>query len=305
MSTTPDRSGAAGTSKPVARGRGTALVHAALLVLAPVEIVTAVLIVTGVPIVGWIPVVVGVLLVVTVAAEVVLASRVYLRARRTGSSRKHAARTLIRESVPAPIARFARFEFLLWESAARWAARRPLVPQGGQGFTFHRHETPILMAFAGLGTIEIVVVHWLLPWPVARIIALVLGVMGVLWVLGFLASLSTRPHYVTDKTLAVRVDAHTMIRLERSRIATATPALNHSAEDGVRIGRSPDGEGEAVSIVRHGQTNVSVSLEHGTALDVPGHGVLNVRRLSFWVDEAEALCASLQRNSHSITGSGT
>ena len=305
MSTTPDRSGTVGTSKPVARGRGTALVHAALLVLAPIEIVTAVLIVTGVPIVGWIPVVVGVLLVATVAAEVVLASRGYLRARRTGSSRKGAARALVRESVPTPVARFARFELLLWESAGRLVARRPVVPHGGRGFTFHRHETPILLAFAGLGLVEIVVVHWLLPWPVARIIALVLGVMGVLWVLGFLASLSTRPHHVTDETLAVRVDADTLIRVERSMITAVATALHHAAEDGLQIGRSPDRAGDVVSLVRHGQTNVSVSLEHGAALDIPGHGVMHVKTLSFWVDEAEALCASLQGNSHSITGSGS
>lgn len=295
MSTTQNPPGAARTSKPAARGRGTAFVHGALLVLAPIEIVTAVLIVTGVPVAGWIPMVVGALLVVTVTAEVVFASRVYLRARRNGSSRRDAARTLFHESVPAPIARFARFEFLLWESSARWAAQRPLVPHGGQGFTYHRHELPVLLAFVGLGIVEIAVVHWLLPWPVARIIALVLGVMGVLWVLGFLASLSTRPHYVTDETLAVRVDARTVIRVERSRIAAATPALNHSAEDGARVSRASGGEGDAVSIVRHGQTNVSVSLEHGTMLDVPGHGVMTVERLSFWVDEPEALRAALQR----------
>ncbi|SLM99322.1 hypothetical protein [Brevibacterium yomogidense] len=305
MSTTRSTSGAEVASNPLARGRGTAILHAALLVLAPLEIATAILIVADVPVAVWIPVIIGGLLVTTVAAEVVLATRVFLRARRAGSPRREVARTLVRESVPAPMVRFARFEILLWVSAARWVARRPLVPAGGRGFTFHCHERPILLAFAGLGLVEIALVHWLLPWPVAQIIALVLGVMGVLWVLGFLASLSTRPHYVTDGTLAVRVDAHTMIHLDRSRIATATPALNHSTEDGVRIGRSPDGEGEAVSIVRHGQTNVSVSLEHGTALDVPGHGVLNIKRLSFWVDGAEALCALLQRNSHSITGSGT
>ncbi|SMY11172.1 hypothetical protein [Brevibacterium jeotgali] len=280
---------AARASAPVSRGRATAIVHAALLVLAPIEIATAVLIATGVPLAVWIPIVVGVLLVATVAAEVVLAARVYLRSRRAGSSRRDAVRQLVRESVPAPVVRFARFEILLWVSAGRWVARRPLVPADGRGVTFHRHEMPVLLAFAGLGVVEIVVAHWLLPWPVARIAALLLGVMGVLWVLGFIASLSTRPHWVTDRVLGVRVDSDTMIRVDLSSIAVVTVAMHHSAENGVQVVPSPSGRGEAVSVARHGQTNISVSLEHGTALDVPGHGVVEVTRLSFWVDEPESL----------------
>lgn len=293
MSTTPvRRSAASGSRRPSRRSR-TAIVHGALLVLAPIEIATAILILIGVPVAAWIPVTVGLLLLATVAAEVVLASRVYLRARRADCSRRSAVRALLHESVPAPIARFARFELLLWESAGRWVTRRPLVPHGARGFTFHRHELPVLVAFAVLGVVEIAVVHWLLPWPAIRIVALVLGVMGVLWVLGYLASLSTRPHYVTDRTLAVRVDAHTMIRVERSTITTVAVRLNHIAEDGVQTAPSADGDGAFVAIVRHGQTNVNVSLVHGTTLDVPGHGVLSVERLSLWVDEPDALRALL------------
>ena len=294
MSTAPVRADSAGGLGHVPRRRGVAFVHGALLILAPIEIFTAILILTGVPVASWIPVVVGVLLLVTAAAEVVIASRAYLRARWAGSSRKNAARSLVRESVPAPIARFARFELLLWESVGRVVARRPFVPRGGRSFSYHRHELPLLIAFAGLGLVEIVVVHWLLPWPVARIIALVVGVMGVLWVLGLVASLSTRPHFVTDRTLAVRVDAHTMIRVERSTITTVAVRLNHIAEDGVQTVPTVDGGGAFVSIVRHGQTNVNVSLVHGTTLDVPGHGVQSVERLSFWVDEPDALRALLQ-----------
>lgn len=296
MSTAPVRTDSAGGLAHVPRRRGVAFVHGALLILAPIEIFTAILILTGVPVAAWVPVVVGVLLLVTAAVEVVIASRAYLRARWAGSSRKNAARSLVRESVPAPIARFARFELLLWESVGRVVARRPLVPRGGRGFSYHRHELPLLLAFACLGLLEIAVVHWLLPWPVARLIALVVGVMGVLWVLGLIASLTTRPHYVTDGTLAVRVDAHTMIRVARSTITTVAMRLNYIAEDGVQTAPSADGEGALVSIVRHGQTNVSVSLAHGATLDVPGHGVLSVDGLSFWVDGPDALQALLQED---------
>lgn len=296
MSTARSNPSAAGASGPVSRGRGTAIAHTAFLVLAPIEIATAVLIATGVPLAVWVPMVVGGLLVATVAAEVVLAARVYLRARRAGSPRREAVRSLVRASVPAPIARFARFEILLWVSVGRWVARRPFVPAVGRGFTFHRHEMPVLLAFAGVGIVEIVVVHWLLPWPVAQTIALVLGVMGVLWVLGFLATLSTRPHWMADGVLAVRVDSHTMIRMDLSSIESVTAALNHAADDGVQVVPSASGEGEAVSIVRHGQTNVSVSLEHRTTLEVPGHGVANVTRLSFWVDEPEPLLELLRQS---------
>ncbi|HLR45404.1 MAG TPA: hypothetical protein VK065_09480 [Brevibacterium sp.] len=295
MSATQSGSGAAGTATPVRQRRGTAVVHGALLVLAPLEIAAAILLATGVTVAVWIPVVLGGLLIATVAAEVALASRVYLRARRAGSPRRKALRTLVGESVPAPILRFARFEILLWVSAGRWAARRPLVPAGGRGFTFHRHEMPILLTFAGLGIVEIAVVHWLLPWPTVRLIALLLGVVGVLWVLGFLASLSTRPHWVTETVLAVRVDAHTMIRMDLSTIDSVAVALHHIAEDGVQVVPSPSDEGVAVSVVRHGQTNITVSLAHGTTPEVPGHGVVDATRLSFWVDEPGSLREHLQQ----------
>lgn len=287
MSTAPVRADSAEGSGHVPRRRGVAFVHGALLILAPIEIFTAILILTGVRVASWIPVIVGLLLLTTLGAEVVLASRVYLRSRRAGSSRGSAVRALVRESVPAPVARFARFELLLWESVVRWVTRRPVVPDGGRGFTYHRHELPVLIAFAGLGIVEIAVVHWLLPWPVARIIALVLGVMGVLWVLGFLASLSTRPHHVTDTAVTVRVDARSAIRIDRSRICNAVTGLAHASEDGVHV--APTSSGSVASVVRHGQTNLTLALSPAALVNVPGHGDLRVGRLSFWVDDPEGL----------------
>lgn len=289
MRTTPSRTRTAAGS-PLRTGRNrTAYIHSALLVLAPAEAAMAVLFLAGIPVAPWIPITVGALLLVTVIAEIVLAVCVYGQARQEGDSRRSAVRAIAREAVPAPIVRSARFEALLWESIWRWVSRRPLVPECGQGFSYHRYELPVLLAFAVLGIVEIALVHWLLPWPTVRVVALVLGVMGVVWVLGFLASLSTRPHHVTDTTLTVRVDAHHEIRIERSTITTARTGLKHYPTDGVHLERPSEGGGAGVSVARHGQTNVCLSLADGTTVDVTGHGFLAVNRVAFWVDEPDRL----------------
>lgn len=293
MRTAPSRTRTA-AGPPLLTGRNrTAFVHGALLVLAPAEAATAVLFLAGIPVAPWIPITVGALLLVTVIAEIALALCVYGQARQDGDSRRSAVRAIAREAVPAPVVRSARFEVLLWESIWRWVSRRPLVPERGQGFSYHRYELPVLLAFAVLGIVEIALVHWLLPWPAVRVVALILGVMGVIWVLGFLASLSTRPHHVTDTTLTVRVDAHHEIRIERSTITTVRTGLNHYPTDGVHLDQSSDGGGAGVSVARHGQTNVCLSLADGTTVDVTHHGVVAANRVTFWADEPERLRSRL------------
>jgi hypothetical protein len=52
--------------------------------------------------------------------------------------------------------------------------------------------------------IELVAVHPLLPWEIIRLVADILGLWGLVWMLGLLASLSVHPHLVADAGLRVR-----------------------------------------------------------------------------------------------------
>ncbi|MFP1626475.1 hypothetical protein ACLB9X_15170 [Streptomyces sp. 5K101] len=61
--------------------------------------------------------------------------------------------------------------------------------------------------------LEILAVEFLIPWPVVRIILLVLSVYGTVWILGFIAALSVRPHTVGDGKVVLRFAHFTQIAI--------------------------------------------------------------------------------------------
>jgi hypothetical protein len=71
-------------------------------------------------------------------------------------------------------------------------------------FGYARSTTPIIAAFIGVSAIEIPAVHLLVPWETVRVVVDLLGVYGLLWMVGLLALLRTRPHVVTADGLRVR-----------------------------------------------------------------------------------------------------
>ncbi|MFF8267509.1 hypothetical protein ACF059_08950 [Streptomyces sp. NPDC016562] len=61
--------------------------------------------------------------------------------------------------------------------------------------------------------LELLAVELLIPWTVVRIVLLVLSVYGAVWVLGFIAALSIRPHTVGDGKIFLRFAHFTQITI--------------------------------------------------------------------------------------------
>src|SRR6476619_3686632 len=98
-----------------------------------------------------------------------------------------------------------RYEMRLWLALYRWVFRRPEpVPPGSVPFSYSGTGTMLLMAFIVVSAIEIPVLHLLLPWTVARIIAWIAGVYGLLWMIGLLATLRIYPHLVGEPGIRIR-----------------------------------------------------------------------------------------------------
>lgn len=90
-------------------------------------------------------------------------------------------------------------ELALYRSLARWIARRPDVPRGATPIPYGRLAAPMIWLWTFGSATEVVVIEVVLRsidagWAEAiRLPLLALGVWGVLWMLGMLASYRVGP----------------------------------------------------------------------------------------------------------------
>ena len=123
------------------------------------------------------------------------------------------------KSVSPLVRRVVTFELGLYRSLFRWVTRRPDVPSDAVAFAYIGAVEAILWAFIFGSATEFVVLHLILPWETVRIIVDVLGIWGLAWMLGMMASFRVHPHLVTDSGLRVRHGAATDIALPWDDIA--------------------------------------------------------------------------------------
>jgi hypothetical protein len=180
--------------------------------------------------------------------------------------------------------RFIRFEVGIWRSLLLWAARRrPGQGPGVQAFTYSRDLLPIMLALIFVSTLELVVVHLLLPWETVRLIADVLSVWGLLWMLGLLAGVRIHPHLVTAAALHVRSGADTDVAVPWEAVASvASKRRSTSARGSVSV----DEAVLTVAVMR--QTRVDVVLHEPITVALPD-GPVEVTELRLYADNARAL----------------
>lgn len=76
--------------------------------------------------------------------------------------------------------RAVRLELRIYASIARAIARRPAIPEGAEGFRYHRPVLTILFVFIGLSAIEIPIIDLIVHrWPIPRIVLLALGIRHI------------------------------------------------------------------------------------------------------------------------------
>jgi hypothetical protein len=118
---------------------------------------------------------------------------------------------------------FVILEVGIWRSLFLWVTRRVAGRGPGvEAFSYAKDLAPLLGAFIFVSLIELPVVHVLLPWETVRLVAVVLGVWGLLWMVGFLASMKVFPRLLDDDGLRVRNGTSVDIRVPWDAVASVT-----------------------------------------------------------------------------------
>jgi Bacterial PH domain len=193
-------------------------------------------------------------------------------------------------SVRSRLTLAARYEAGIWRSLYRWLTRRrDATDPDAARFAYASQITPLLLAFIFLSALEIPIVSLLVPWPPLRYGLLVLGIWGVLWMLGLLASLRTNPHAVSRSGLRLRSgfqfdtsipwEAISAIRLRRS-----------SAHQKLQIEHNQT----AASVALQGTSNVEVVFREPVLVRLLDGRQANVDAIYFYADNPTALLTAAQ-----------
>jgi hypothetical protein len=84
-----------------------------------------------------------------------------------------------------------------YQSIYRFLFRRPKVPVDAVGFGYYQPVLAILIVFIAVSAVELVVVDLIVRrWTHIRIPVLILSLWGLIYMLGFLFGMLTRPHAV-------------------------------------------------------------------------------------------------------------
>ncbi len=68
-------------------------------------------------------------------------------------------------------------ELAIYASIGRFIARRPAIPRGAVGFSYHKPVLTVLIIFIALSAFEIPIVDLIVhQWPVVRVLFLILGI---------------------------------------------------------------------------------------------------------------------------------
>jgi hypothetical protein len=174
-----------------------------------------------------------------------------------------------------------------WRSLARWVTRRPAVPADEAAYGYDQPNKLLLWVFIVTSAIEVAVVDLIVhQWPVARAIALVIGVWGLLFMLGFLAAIRMNPHSLGPRGLTVRSGGTFTLSLPWATVASVR-VLRTSLERSTALQHRD----ETLSVAVMSQTNVAVMLTSPVEIELPS-GRVSVRELRLWADDPAGLVAA-------------
>ena len=188
------------------------------------------------------------------------------------------------------------FELRLYRSLFRWVTRRPVVPAAGvEAVGYSQAVTPVMWLWIFASAAEMVVVHLVIPWPTVRIILLIVSAWGLIWMIGFLASLKVYPHLLSDAGVQVRHGATVDIAIPWGFVASVI-AQRRDLPSSIRtIQLRETDTGTDLQVGVSGEVNVHLVLTH--SVSVPTHrGDQVITELSFWVDDPHAFVARARQH---------
>jgi hypothetical protein len=177
------------------------------------------------------------------------------------------------------------YEIRLWIALFRWIFRRPApVPTGSVRFHYSGAVKMILVVLLVVSALEIPILHLMIPWKAVRGISLFVGVYGLFWMIGLLATMRVYPHLVGPDGLRVRSSITLDVPLDwgniefvRSRPRSLPPGGKTQFEDGV------------LSLGMAGGTTVDVGLREPMVLPIKRTAGEPVKEIRFHADAPDEL----------------
>lgn len=174
----------------------------------------------------------------------------------------------------------------IWRSLYIVLMRRPRVPRPeALAFGYAAAAATIIWIFIGVSAVEVVVFHLVVPWEIVRIVGLVIGVWGLLWMLGLLASLYAHPHAVDVDGVRVRYGTSVNVLVPWDSIDTIQMRRRDLPNS-----RSVQVDGSVVNVGVSSQVNVRMTMSEPTELALP-KGRHVVSELNFYTEDPKALIA--------------
>lgn len=184
--------------------------------------------------------------------------------------------------------RATKLEYFGYVSILRYITRRHGVPPGGTGFSYHKTSVAPVTLFLVLSLAELIVVDLLVRrWPTVRLVMLILGVWGLIYMFGLLFGMVTRPHVVTSERLQLKQGPETTLSIKWSWVRTVTKR-GHSTNGQKSHRVTQDLQGRTViNLWASGESNIELELDEPKHFDLPGHHV-EAARVRFYVDDPTA-----------------
>ncbi|MCW3842094.1 hypothetical protein ONA70_18505 [Micromonospora yasonensis] len=207
----------------------------------------------------------------------------------------------MRERRPIALLRLAvAYEIGMWRSLYRWLLRRPPTREpGAEAFGYVGVVQPILLAFIVLSAIEIpifdLILRHTLPWPSVRKVVLALGVWGLLWMVGLLASLRIHPHVAEAAGLRVRNGSSVEFHVPWAAVASVGGRYR-SLTSGRSVQVENDESGTILNVGVGRQTSVDLVLREPFSVRLPNGPSEPVTQIRLYADDPSALVARVRQH---------
>ncbi|MEV0675125.1 hypothetical protein AB0I60_01240 [Actinosynnema sp. NPDC050436] len=166
------------------------------------------------------------------------------------------------------------------------------VPAGATAIPCGSAQKTFLVVMMVLGPVELVLVDLLVPWPWLRVVLLVLAVYSTVWMLAFYAGVHTRPHYVDDDRLVVRLGHLVSVSVDVGSVR-AVRRENHDRYTGAEYRGLVTVTDDFVAVPGMSGTTVTVVLEPATPVTVQGRGTVRVAGIRFDADALDAAVTAI------------
>jgi hypothetical protein len=183
--------------------------------------------------------------------------------------------------------RAAIMELRGYQSIYRFVFRRPKVPAGGVGFSYHKPVLPILIVFVVVSALEMLVVDLIVRrWAYIRVPLLILSIWGMIYMLGLLFGMLVRPHAITADGIRVRYGSEIDLPIAWDDIHSVTLRKRVNSDKQPKV--TPDGNGGASLHMRiQNETNLEIRLNRPVSLRLP-HGIETVSMVNLYADDPKA-----------------